>query len=323
MIANMADDRNDPISVVNMLEALNEDRAWSRTVAGELGKYWYRRVMIATLHRIVINRIQWVNLPDRVDSELIEQALFEGGSVSLYRPDQAHLPILYRAAGRGNLNNERVSNTWQLTPFNGTSPLVDIAWKDVAICDPRRLRLPVHQVVMYYADLFEDFNKAIRSNLKIQKTPVVITTSADRKLTAANVADQYEKGAPTILTYDDGGNPLDGIQAVNFNVNYSAGDMLVDRRQAWNDCMTLLGIDNSNQDKRERLVSGEVMGNNQQILAMREIELRPRKAFAERVNELYKTEIDVRWNEEIAQEPALSEFGGGDYFTREEGNTGE
>lgn len=43
------------------------------------------------------------------------------------------------------------------------------------------------------------------------------------------------------------------------------------------ECMTFLGIENANMDKKERLVSDEVNANNQQVIASRNIWLSERK----------------------------------------------
>ena len=57
--------------------------------------------------------------------------------------------------------------------------------------------------------------------------------------------------------------------------------------------MTLLGIDNANQDKKERVQSAEVNANNTQIIASRNIWLSEREKFVRKLNEKYGTQVKV------------------------------
>ena len=57
--------------------------------------------------------------------------------------------------------------------------------------------------------------------------------------------------------------------------------------------MTLLGIDNANQDKKERVQSAEVNANNTQIIASRNIWLSERQKAVEKFNEKFGENVKV------------------------------
>ena len=57
--------------------------------------------------------------------------------------------------------------------------------------------------------------------------------------------------------------------------------------------MTLLGIDNANQDKKERVQSAEVNANNTQIIASRNIWLSERQKAVEKFNEKFGQNVKV------------------------------
>jgi hypothetical protein len=57
--------------------------------------------------------------------------------------------------------------------------------------------------------------------------------------------------------------------------------------------MGLLGINNANQDKKERLVAAEVGANDEQVQATRNIALNARQQAAERINKLYGLSVEV------------------------------
>src|SRR5690606_31619781 len=77
------------------------------------------------------------------------------------------------------------------------------------------------------------------------------------------------------------------------------------RARLWNECMGLLGINNSNQDKKERLVSDEVKANDDQVSSSRRVNLNARQDAAEHINSVYGLNISVDYYSEIdAQLPA-------------------
>jgi len=91
--------------------------------------------------------------------------------------------------------------------------------------------------------------------------------------------------------------------------------LLIARSKMWNDCMTLLGINNSNQDKAERLVAAEVGANDEQIAASRAVSLGARTQAAEQINRMFPDlNVSVRFKlddetapPQTAQPPALDD----------------
>ena len=61
------------------------------------------------------------------------------------------------------------------------------------------------------------------------------------------------------------------------------------------ECMTLLGIENANMDKKERLVSDDVNANNQQVIASRNIWLSERKKAIEELNKKFNLNASVEF----------------------------
>lgn len=74
--------------------------------------------------------------------------------------------------------------------------------------------------------------------------------------------------------------------------------------------MTLLGINNGNQDKKERLVADEVSVNNEQVVAARGVALHSRQMAAEEINRRYQLNVSVGWNPQADSGPSIFEFKG-------------
>jgi hypothetical protein len=72
--------------------------------------------------------------------------------------------------------------------------------------------------------------------------------------------------------------------------------LLETKSKTWNECMGLLGLNNANQDKKERLVTDEVSANDEQVMASRNIHLKARKAAADKINKMFGLNISVKFD---------------------------
>ena len=69
--------------------------------------------------------------------------------------------------------------------------------------------------------------------------------------------------------------------------------------------MTFLGLNNSNQDKKERVVTNEVEANNEQVEGCLNAGLTARQQACKDINRIFKTKISVR--KRIQETPKLSD----------------
>ena len=65
------------------------------------------------------------------------------------------------------------------------------------------------------------------------------------------------------------------------------------KHQIWNEALTFCGIENSNADKKERLVSDEVGSNYGNIEAQRNVMLNARRQAVKKINKMFGTNIEV------------------------------
>lgn len=98
------------------------------------------------------------------------------------------------------------------------------------------------------------------------------------------------------------------LEDVQFNVlktdvPYHVDKLLVAKQTIMNEFYTYAGIDNANQDKKERLITDEVQANNGQIETMRLAVLDPLRDACKQINDRYgdrlAEEVRVSWNHDI------------------------
>ena len=71
--------------------------------------------------------------------------------------------------------------------------------------------------------------------------------------------------------------------------------------------MGLLGIENANQDKTERLVGGEVDANNAQTASMRFVNLNQRREAAKAINKKFGLNVSVDYHTTAEQKENIAE----------------
>ena len=106
-----------------------------------------------------------------------------------------------------------------------------------------------------------------------------------------NLYMQYDGNEPFI--FGDKDMEFDGIKCLKTDAPYVADKLQVLKHQIWNEALTFCGIENSNQDKKERLVADEVGSNYGNIEAQRNVMLNARRQAADKINRMFGTNIEV------------------------------
>ena len=110
---------------------------------------------------------------------------------------------------------------------------------------------------------------------------------------------QYEGNEPFIFGTKD----LDttGLSVLKTDAPYVADKLYQLKTQIWNEALTYLGISNLNVQKKERLVSDEVMRNMGGVIASRYSRLNARRQACEQINEMFGLNIEVDYREDYRE----------------------
>lgn len=161
------------------------------------------------------------------------------------------------------------------------------------------LRKPSCYTVNHYADRLSDLENAIDVNCKAQKTPVAIICNENQRLTMQNLYEQYEGNYPFI--FGDSDLNLKDIKAIVTGAPFVADKMYQIKMQIWNEALTHLGISNVSYQKKERLVSDEVIRNMGGTIASRYGRLEMRRHACDEIKKMFGIEIDVDFRDDFRQ----------------------
>ena len=132
-------------------------------------------------------------------------------------------------------------------------------------------------------------------NLNAQKTPYVILCDEKERLTFKNILNQVNKFKYAI--FGSKGLKMNSVDVLQTNADFLL-DKLQDTKNAlMNELLTFLGINNSNTDKKERLLVDEVNSNNEFILVNIDHMYEERKRAVDQINSKYGLNITVEKRE--------------------------
>ena len=248
------------------------------------------------LKEYALNMFEWINLPKTVDARFIELVLFEEGKINFFKDKLiGFLALRVNESGKQNVYNE--FDKKYIYANNGFSRVRNLR-NSVTIYN-NYLRTPTYTTVNLYAIRLARVTRAIDLNIEAQKTPVLITCPENQKLSLKNVYEQYKGNAPVI--YTDSEFNLDSIKVLKTDAPFVIDKLTLYKHDLWNEVMTFLGVNNSNQDKKERLVANEVDANDEQIEQARFNMLDARKDACKKINDMFGLNIDVKFRNDNVQ----------------------
>lgn len=299
------------------------DEYYSRHLYGSARKYnnnpsgnrtaIIQRMYTRILTELAVNRFKWEGLPDTVDVRFMEMTLFYSGlSVFFYDDDYARFMALQGtpASQHDMMNN---ATHFQVTGANYPGKRLsavktvqevrnaetgDVDYVSVdSECVPiwsNYMRVPDLDIVLIYASKFAELDTTIEINSKNARRGKVAIVDENTNLSVTNIVRQLDEGSPLIKI----SRPLnDMISAVDLGVTPDSIEKLhILKGRLWNECMTLLGINNANQDKKERLVADEVHANSDQVESTRAVNLNARRQATDAINRRYGLNVTVGYH---------------------------
>lgn len=276
-------------------------------------KTLYERMYVRMLTEICTNRFSWKELPEEIDHRFLELQLFRQALCVFFWDTEYDRYFALRGSGAGmwNMYDNPVSftvtgNSMINRQLQAGKPLTKITPEGVTIvkdgCVPiwaNTLRTPDWDIVYLQATKLAEVEQTIEVNLKAMRKPFLFAVDDNERLTFMNMWRQHQEGAPVIFGTQSLGENLDEkVKLFDLGIdNEIVLNLQISKSKIWNETMTLLGINNANQEKRERLVADEVSANDSQIMAVRNSALSSRQYAAEWINKLYDLNVSVEWNE--------------------------
>lgn len=249
------------------------------------------------LTELAISMFDWKNLPDTVDARFLELTLFTNGGCLFFKDDDLGGYACLPYTNNGRLNIYRIPikrRAYSVTRYNK-----DYDEKNSVIIFNNMLHLNSMLDVRMYSERLYNLDRIIDVNANAQKTPVLIECSETERLTMLNLYKEFDGNAPVI--YADKGLNAKGLTVLRTDAPYIADKIFELKTRIWNEALTYLGISNVSYQKKERMISDEVMRNMGGTIASRYSRLNSRREAADQINKMFGLEIEVDFREDYRE----------------------
>ena len=239
---------------------------------------------------LALNRFTLINLPEGITSRKIEEMLIKNGRVMFFKDNGVFITLPAFGVGMYDIYNEPIYYNVVGNNFNKT-----IDRDTGVIIRNNATATNDHDDLLLFAERINDVEQTMDINLNSQKTPYVILCDEKERLTFKNILNQVQKFKYAIFGSK-------GLKINNIDVLQTKADFLLDKLQDtknsyMNELLTFLGINNSNTDKKERLLVDEVNSNNDFILVNIDHMYDERKRAVEEINKKFNLNITVEKRE--------------------------
>mgnify|MGYP000936915357 CR=1 FL=1 len=246
------------------------------------------------LKMLATSLFTWENLDDIAGtgaSRFLEQSLYTYGKACFVKDKELGFLVL-NANPNDKLNIYNLPtkvNAWSYE-YNKTYNIDDIVY-----IMNNDLEKPTFSSLELFAYRLYDIERIIDTNLNAQRTPVLIEGDTKTILTLKNVYKEYSGNTPFIF----GNKQFDISNKLNVlktEAPYIIDKLDIHKHQIFNEALTILGIDNANTDKKERLITNEVESNEQLINYYLNCWYKTRKKACDEINEKFLKDSDKKIN---------------------------
>lgn len=240
------------------------------------------------LKNIAVSVFKWTDLPDTCNARFLEDTLFHyGRAIFVKDPEMEYLNLKVSPFGSLNVYNEPVA-------FTAFGIGYEKVYKkdDCVYIRNNPLEKSTESTIILYAERLAEIDLAIVTNIKAQKTPVLIRCDEKTRTSLKVVYEQYDGNMPVIF----GAKSLaeKPLEVLATGAPFVADKLREEKRNVWNEVFEFLGINtNPSDQKKERLVRAEVNSNNEQIDIQSLTMLGSRQKACEEINNMYGLDVGV------------------------------
>lgn len=248
--------------------------------------YFIRLMLIAR------SLFKYENLPNGMDEKWIERYLFSEGACLFYKdPTVGYMVAKIGETGPLNYYDEPTTLRPYATNYiyKGKELINNV---NCVIIRNNDEMLPTAPTLQIYAYDLTNIKRTQDTNIVNLKMPTIVRCSDKQKLSLKQTIAQRNDNEPVI--WGDKNLDLSNVEVLDLKTTIVFDKLQIQKHAIWNECMTFLGINNANMDKRERLVDDEVQANNEQVKACEDVMLKAREDAVKRINEMFGLEISVR-----------------------------
>lgn len=156
------------------------------------------------------------------------------------------------------------------------------------------------QLVDRYASLLANIDGSLNTTLINSRIAQVFEASSNSQLKAMEkVYDQISNGKPAVFVRKNSEEPFEHAIFNNVKNTYIGNDLIITKQSIFNEFKSEIGINNSNTQKKERLITSEVENNKEELNSNIYEWYYNLNDCISKVNAMFNLNISVSFNEDV------------------------
>lgn len=238
--------------------------------------FLYERIMLTIAENFGI----FEGLSDYIDESYLKKTLVRNGSIAFFFDEYLEDVICLPYVSVSKLDVYNRPTKIQCFGFDGyVSRVLNV--NEYVIMYDNEGRYPLFQDITQYAVRIANMMRTIDININQQKTPRFFKMSKEQELTCKNIMRKIDNNEDMFITFDNVPE-LSNFESVLAPAPYVSDKIRLQINELWNDFLTLVGIVNVNNEKKERMLTDEISFAQTKNIACINNRLQPRlKAIRE------------------------------------------
>lgn len=254
------------------------------------------------LYDLAVSVFEWINLPKGINERMIERWLLANGMCLFVYDEQIKNDpeqrspdgyAMLRMVQNGAFDIYNIPKNRQAYTVDPKHSVMNFDITNSVICYNDNLGIPTFFTLDLYAKMLWQCERSMYTNIAQQKTPRIVKCTEKQRLSMQNLFAQVDGFMP--VCWADRDLDLTGVETLDTTIPFVADKIQIVKHQIWNEALSYLGIENINADKKERLITQEVVNNMGDVESARFTRLNSRKQFCKEVNEMFGLDIDVNF----------------------------
>lgn len=267
---------------------LTQDELISSSLNSKTYNDYFRR-----LSNIALTLFDWHNLPNNIPQRFIEKILFRHGKIAFFNDiNKGFLVTKCTPSGEFNIYEEPILWNCYSYIYNAIIPN-----NELVIIRNNRFEHPTFDTLNLFALRLAEIERTINVNINVQKTPFFIECEEEERISLQNVFKDIESNKVAIFSRkrknSNYKSVIDSIKVLNTNAPFISDKLTMIKHDVFNEAMTFLGINNANTDKKERLITDEVLSNVEQVDMSAQSMYKTRLEACEEINKLFNLNVSV------------------------------
>ena len=258
-----------------------------KLIKSQLSNYKTYEMYKRQLLTLAENVFEFKNMPKYIDTAFLNKNLLWQGSIAFFVDEVMGLLALpYTVLGKLDVYGRPKQII--VKGRNGYRKKLTNT-DDFVIMYDNNGRYPLYLDIVQYAERLALDTRTIDINIAQQKTTRFWKTSTENERTVRDLVNNVDGNENTVIAYKN--LDLDDTSIVLEPAPYVADKIDIHKEKDWNEFLRLIGIANTNFQKKERNIKDEVQASQGGTVASRFSRFEPRQKAIDLINEKFGDKV--------------------------------